>query len=379
MTTALWLLGVVGFVIALAATIAVHEWGHLFAAKKFKLDVPEYSVGFGPKLFTKMRNGTAYSVRMIPLGGFVMIKDPHSEEGTDEQMLLSHVSPWKRTVVFLAGPAVNILIGLTLLIGLFMTVTIQTPNGHIESVCTDSSVACPAEKAGIKDGDQIVAVDGEAVTDPTNISAILQEHLADAPESIEVTVARNGAEETVTLAPVYSEEEKRALIGVTLAADETRPTFVQSTQATGRMIETQIRGVMAIPSKVPLLIDAITGHERDPETPVSVVGAARYSGDVTASTELTSTNKFQNFWLLVASFNLGIGILNLLPFLPLDGGRILIAFFDAVKKRWAKVSKKEYAPTGTRFIGAMTAVFGVLLLGYMGLVIVADLVNPVSL
>jgi RIP metalloprotease RseP len=103
----LFVAGVLFFVLVLLVTVAIHEAGHMTAAKALKLDVPEYSVGFGPKLFTIRTKKTAYSLRAIPLGGFVLITDMRYPEKSYERSALSRVSPWKRQIVFFAGPAVN--------------------------------------------------------------------------------------------------------------------------------------------------------------------------------------------------------------------------------------------------------------------------------
>lgn len=386
METALWILGAVGFVLALMVTIGVHEWGHMFAARRFGLAIPEFAIGFGKKLIKRTHKGTEYSLRAIPLGGFVLIKDPKSTKtGADaveeaESMLLSNVAPWKRIIVYLAGPAVNIVIGLTMFTVLFMSATTLVPKNGIESVeqspSTCATADCGAAGAGIQPGDIIQSVNGEPVVDPLDTSAMLRDALAEG-STVTLVLERDG--KTIT-APVtaYENADGRSVIGVQLDSTEGHLSLSQSLQATTAMVQMNLEGIARIPSKVPMLWEAVITGERNPETPISVVGATRVSGDQASDMTLTPTTKVQNFAFLVASFNLGIGILNLLPLLPLDGGRIFIALLDSVKMLVSRITRREYKPVGTKFVGALTAAFALLIFSYMGLVILADIVSPVT-
>lgn len=370
----MWLTGALLFVLALMVTIALHELGHLAAAKKFKLAVPEYFVGFGPTLFSRKKGDTIYGLKAIPLGGYVMIKDPDYEDDSDESMMLSHVAPWKRQIVYLAGPMVNIVIGTTMLLVYLLSTPFPSPTSIVEKTTCSENKVCVAEEAGLKAGDKIVALNNSPVGDQ-GIPVDLMNREMQGKSEVTVVVMRDGEEKVLTMKPI--QKDGRYLIGVQMKTSPIHLSVPQVAKVVNYMYVENLKAIASIPAKVPVLINIIKGGERPDNAPVSIVGATKVSGDMVASTALSQNDKFASFGMLVASFNLGIGFLNLLPLLPLDGGRMLIAFIDSVRIRVSRLRKVEYKPTGPKFVTAFTVVVGILLFSYMGLVILADIVNPV--
>lgn len=373
----MWTLGAVGFFIALMLTIAIHEFGHLLAAKAFRLEVPKYFIGFGKTLFSRKRGDTEYGIKAIPLGGFVLIKDPKVDDPeSDEAMLLSNVQPWKRQIVFAAGPAVNIVLGTFMFLVIMMSINFPAPTSVIESTTCAQNQVCAAEDAGILAGDKVLKINGEDVGDGGIPVDLLNKHM-DGATSVTFTVERDGAPMDIEVSPVRN--EGRWMIGIQMDTAERNLSFGEASTAVTNIYKQNFQAILNIPAQVPVLIDIIGGGERPDTAPVSVVGATKVSGDITASTILTNEDKWLSFLMLVASFNVGIGLINLLPILPLDGGRMLIAFMDTIKIRLARLRQIEYKPVSAKVVTVSTIILGALIFTYMGLVILADIVNPVSI
>lgn len=364
-----WVLGIGVFLLVLTISVAVHEWGHLSVAKAFKIPVPKYFVGFGPTLWSKKHKGTEYGVKAIPLGGFITVEDETQPEASPERYLLSYVSPWKRILVFLAGPAVNIVIGLALMFTLLVAIPMKIVSTEVNLVdsCGDGVVNCAAAEAGFQPGDKIVEVDGKAIESAAEMQGKFS------PAGSEVVVLRG--EERVTLNPKANAE---GLIGVQLLMVEQERTPTEAFATIGTLFKMNLNALATVPEKVPGILEAITSGEREADTVSSVVGMGRVYGE-TADSEETFSTKAQMMLYYSAMLNLGLGLANLLPLLPLDGGRIVVAVFDSVKMAWSRLLKKAYSPTEYKWVAAMTAVTGALVFGFMLIVIIADIVAPVSL
>jgi membrane-associated protease RseP (regulator of RpoE activity) len=197
-----WALGLIAFLIVLAISIGLHEGGHMGVAKLFKLDVPRFFVGFGPTLWSKKTSKTEYGIKAIPLGGFVQIEDPSQDKDAPERALLSYVSPWKRLLIFAAGPAVNIVLGTVILAIALMTTPVQMPTTQVKStnpcvVATDPAAVtppCAASEVGILAGDKLIKIDGNEVKQNSDLQRLLK-----GKEKVTVEVDRNGSTQTFTV------------------------------------------------------------------------------------------------------------------------------------------------------------------------------------
>lgn len=388
MSTLLWFVGALIFIVALLISIGLHEFGHLWVAKKFGLKVPEFMIGFGNKpLWSKTINGTKYGFKAIPLGGYVKILDPKSKDPESaESQLLSNVSPWKRILVFLAGPVVNIAIGTLMFFIIFATLTVTVPTNTVNTITCAEQQECPAKAAGLQPGDQIISIEGTDVAD--GIPTGLLNNLMKDRSEVSVEINRDGETKTLTVTPVLNADQNY-VFGIQLDTKERQLTISESLKGTWGIYERQVGAVIMLPTKVPELIRVIGGGERTEDTPVSVVGATRASGDIVASTidesstgslaGETTSDKLRSLALLIASFNLGIGLINLLPLLPLDGGRILIAGIDSVKRKVSQIRKTTFKPVGMKVMTVFTMIVLVFILAYMGLAFTADIVNPMKI
>lgn len=366
----LFLAGIGLFLLVLMLTIAVHEAGHMGVAKLLKLDVPEYSIGFGPKLLSKKTKKTVYNLRAVPLGGFVQIQDQRYPEKSYERDALSRVSPWKRQLVFSAGPLVNIVLGVILLLGVLMLTPYNQPSNHVAMLHTcESSVGCAAAEAGLLEGDEIVNIDGIPVSSFEDLT-VAKEGKATLDT---LTVLRGNEEITFNNMALHEDPENGAYYIGIQATEEAYRSLSDAWTFVTFSFEQNLIALLHLPEKVPVVVENVFTGDKAADDPASVVAAGKSYGDMAASTEIKESDKVFTFIYWSALFNIGIGLINLLPMLPLDGGRMWIAFCDSVRMRWAKIRKKDYEPVTQRMFLTMTAVSAVAVFGVMLLVIASDI------
>lgn len=354
-----WCLGIVGFLLVLLISIGLHEAGHMSVAKMFKLHVPKFFVGFGKTLWSKQTAKTEYGIKAIPLGGFVRIEDENSEEGSLDRVMLSHIKPWKRNLVYVAGPAVNIILGTIILISM-MLIYPGYVTGNTVDIVNDRSAA---SEAGLVAGDTITAVNGTSIDSRDELVALMQ-----GEESVALTVQRDGDSFTTDAAP------RDGMLGVTLNAIEYQRGLGEAFVTMGDLFMVNFEAVTELPSKVPVVFETLMGAERDPESPVSMITIGNTYGTTAADTSIPPADKMELFLMYSGLLNIGLGIVNLLPFMPLDGGRILIAFMDSCKLHWSKLRKKTFIPVSQDIIGAMTIVNGAMVVVFMLLLFITDIV-----
>lgn len=366
-----WSLGILAFIVVLAVSIGLHEAGHMFVAKMFKLSVPRFFIGFGPTLFSKKTESTEYGVKAIPLGGFVMIEDKTQPDDSPERAMLSHVSPWKRILVFLAGPAVNIVLGTVIIMAVLVSYPVSYVSNEVKSVqecfSSDSSVVCNARLGGMLPGDNVVAING---VDVSGSSEKISENLV-GKDSVVVTVDRQG--EMVNL-DVSVRDNK---IGILLHKKERRLGLSESFDMLGTVVGKNVEVLAEIPSKVPALMETVVNKPTTEQIPSSVIVVGKTYGDVSASSSLTGSDKVQTIILYSGLLNLGLGLINILPILPLDGGRIFIAIVDIFRMGFSRLTfrKWEYKPLSMKMINSMTAVAASFVFAFMGLVVLADIMQ----
>lgn len=365
-----WALGIVIFLLVISISVALHEGGHMLVARFFKIPVPRFFVGFGPTLWSTNKRGTEFGVKLLPLGGFVQIEDTTQPEGSVERSLLSYVPPWKRILIFLAGPAVNLVLGTFIFVTLLATTPVQYPSTTVRTVdACSAGINCGAEKAGFLPGDKILMIDGQKIETAEDMQGKYKQ------EGSVVTVLREGKE--VTLTPQANEKGK---IGINLVIAERDRSLGEAFTSMGVLFKLNLEGIAKVPQQIPHVLAVIAGtEERSDETMSSMVGVGKAYGDTTATTTQTAENKIYTLIAYSALLNIGLGIANLLPLMPLDGGRIFIALLDSIRLRWAKLRKKEYTPVDSKWVWSMTAVTGSLLAAFMLLLVVADIVAPVNI
>ncbi|GAA3959463.1 M50 family metallopeptidase [Gordonia caeni] len=397
-------LGVVLFALALLISIAWHELGHMWAAQATGMKVRRYFVGFGPTLWSTRRGETEYGVKGIPLGGFCDIAGmtPHDELAVEDRERAMYKQPtWKRLVVLFAGPAQNFILGfvLVIVVGLSWGLPIlgdrpvhATTVGCVAPATDDKGrlVECsgpgPAVAAGLEPGDQILAVDGHTVAGTTDLIMQVQKSSG----QVHLTVERDGARQELTV-PVtqvqrMTENPDGTLSPVTVGAigvglNEERTNHYNALTVwggavsfTGDMFTETYKALIKLPTKIDNLWTAVTGGERDPETPISVYGASVMGGQV------VERGYWDVFFLLLISVNFFLGLFNLVPLLPLDGGHMAIALYEKLRNTIRRLFGKAAAgPVDYYKLLPLTYAVVVVMAGFMVLTLTADIVNPIQI
>ncbi|MEW2082999.1 site-2 protease family protein [Streptomyces sp. NPDC005283] len=432
MTILLTVLGIALFAVGLLVSIAWHELGHLSTAKLFGIRVPQYMVGFGPTIWSRHKGETEYGIKAIPMGGYIrmigmfppgedgriaarstspwrgMIEDARSAafeelKPGDENRLFYTRKPWKRVIVMFAGPFMNLVLAVAIFLGVAMSFGFATQTTQVAGVqkcvisqseerdkCQKGDPVSPAQAAGLRKGDKIVAFNSEPVTDWSELSNHIRETIGPAT----ITVERDGKEQVLkaTLARnmvVKKDADGAAVPGKFVPAGylgfaaqtEIVPlSFTDSVDRMGDMIENSVDSIVALPSKIPDLWNAaFSDGERKADSPVGVVGAARISGEV-LNLDVPTQSIIATFMMLLATFNLSLFLFNMLPLLPLDGGHIAGAVWESVRRNIAKVFRRpDPGPFDVAKLMPVAYVVAGIFICFTLLVLVADIVNPVKI
>jgi regulator of sigma E protease len=320
-----WLLIFLGF----SALIILHEAGHFFAAKATGMRVERFFLFFGPKLVSVKRGETEYGIASIPAGGYVKISGMHPEDKLppgEEHRGYYEQAVWKRIVVIGAGPAVNIVLAFLILFALALGG--ERPTQTVERIVPKT----PAATAGLKPGDEILAIDGsrylnrgsegriEAFRDEiaSHRCSGRQVNGCQAATPVTLTVERNGESRQIVVRPEYDAGEERALIGFGYGVE---PAHRGPGEAAGKAADL----MWLVASRTATVFARI--FEEDKRKEVSgVVGVSAVANEtIDVSTERSL--------LLLAVVSLSLGLINLFPFLPLDGGHIFWSLVEKVRGR----------------------------------------------
>ncbi|MCV7079704.1 M50 family metallopeptidase [Mycobacterium szulgai] len=401
----MFVIGIVLFALAILISVALHECGHMWAARATGMKVRRYFVGFGPTLWSTRRGETEYGFKAIPAGGFCDIAGmtPVEELAPDErERAMYKQKTWKRVAVLFAGPAMNFVICVVLIYGIALIWGL--PNLHPPTKAVIGETGCvaqesvqgklekctgpgPAALAGLRAGDVVVKVGDTPVSTFEDMAAAVRKLHGTVP----VVVERDG---TTITTNVTIESTKRwvpnkqgnqlepanvGAIGVGAARNGPTQynvlTAVPGTIAfTGDLTVEVGKALVTIPTKVGALVHAIGGGQRDPQTPISVVGASIIGGDT------VDHGLWVAFWFFLAQLNLILGAVNLLPLLPFDGGHIAVAVFEKIRNM-IRTARGKVAAAPVNYLKLMPATYIVLVfvVGYMLLTVTADLVNPIRL
>ena len=406
----MFVLGIVLFALAILVSVALHECGHMWVARATGMKVRRYFVGFGPTLWSTMRPNrlgyTEYGVKAVPLGGFCDIAGMTSVEELapeDQRYAMFRQKVWKRVAVLFAGPGTNFVIGLVLLY--VIAVVWGLPNLHPPTAAIVGETACvapevtkgtpgdctgpgPAALAGIKAGDTVVKVGSTDIANFEQMVAAVRK--LDAPTPFVVQRTENGQTREFTTTVDVTKTQRWTKEGngaptnvgaVGIAAAQFGPTQYNPLSAvpatfafTGDLMVELGKSLAKIPTKVGALWHSIGGGERDPETPISVVGASIIGGDT------VDHGLWVAFWFFLAQLNFVLGAVNLVPLLPFDGGHIAIAVFEKIRNM-IRSARRIDAAAPVNYLKLMPATYVVLVVlgGYMLLTVTADLVNPIRL
>src|SRR5690606_2060828 len=388
----MYALGVVVFLIGVAASIALHEVGHMWPAKRFGVKVTQFFVGFGTTVWSVRRGETEYGIKAFPLGGFVKLvgmlppeREVRDGDGrlvvrssdtglltqlasdaraaeyedvapADEDRLFYRKPWWQKVIVMAGGPTVNLVIATVLFAISFMAFGIQVPTTTVSQVsdcaipdaeygrtCTDDDPVTPARKAGLQPGDRIVSINGQEVREWADLTAVVRRN---GDREATIVYERDGRSEQVVVATSViarsslddpERVEQVGFLGVS-------PTFRVERQGVGfvvtemgRMIGATAEALVHLPERMVAVAKAAFGAEREADGPVSVVGASRVAGELVTLDDPTWAERAQRLISLLAGLNLFLWLFNLIPLLPLDGGHIAGALWEQARRvvaRW---------------------------------------------
>ncbi len=397
-------IGVVTFVVALLVSVMLHEWGHYKTARHYGMKVSEFFVGFGPRLWSVRRGETEYGVKAIPAGGYVRIigmTDVEPVAPEDEPRAFYRAPARQKAVVLSAGSFMHLVIGFVLLLFVFAVLGRPQPSTTVASVsscvpasatagCTASDPASPAAKAGLKPGDELVSFNGTPVTSWEQATTLIRSVPG---ETVPIVVKRDGqpVDLTVTVAGVQrpaanGTTETVGLLGVSsqLVMDRANPVSAvgQAFSGVWTILKGTVQALWTLPQKVVELWQSLfNGQPRDPNGLVGVVGAADISGQLAGGGDgYPVVARGGDILLLIAGFNLFVGVFNMLPLLPLDGGHLAVVGYESLRSWWAR--RRGRPDPGrvdmAKLMPLAYAVF-VLFVGLTVLLVTADIVKPVQL
>jgi membrane-associated protease RseP (regulator of RpoE activity) len=432
--SALYLVGILIVALGIGFSIGWHELGHLIPAKLFGVKVPKYMIGFGPTLYSKKIGETEYGLKLIPLGGYITMigmyppakrpdsgkprgffrdmiasaRDAHSEfvGPGDENRMFYQLPVWKRLIIMFGGPVMNLILGVVLLTVALSGIgvsQVSTTIGEVsDCVISDTKDTCgsddapsPALAAGMEAGDKILAINGTEIDTWSNSSDLLK---ADVVNQIRV-LKSDGSETSYAVTPVSvlryviennaikldaegnPVQEPRPVIGIVLAS-EVRPLSIgESLVASGQSVFQVGQMILNLPQQVAAVGQATFGsEERRADGPVSIIGIGQIAGEVASSNSTTFEEKLQSQLGILASLNFALFAFNMLPLLPLDGGHVAGGVYEAIKKGIFRVLRRPNpGPADTALLMPLTWVVLIALMAMSALIIIADLVNPISI
>jgi len=432
MTPMIYGLGMVLFFLGVVISIALHEIGHLVPAKRFGVKVTQYFVGFGRTVWSTKRGETEYGVKMFPLGGFIrmigmlppekrdadgkvkgitggplgkLIADARAVEyeritPEDEDRLFYKKAPWKKIIVMSGGPMMNVFLAVILLGSVFMLLGVSKPTLTVAqvsdcvqpanaaaSVCRANDPASPARTAGFQAGDRVLSVDGTAMRSWDQFSNVIRDSEG---TTINVVVQRGDQRVVLHADPTVntllslddpSAYVKAGFLGVAPTETRERQSFGFVVSTMGSYTKATGQALVTMPSRLWGVAKAAVGaQERDPSSPMSVVGASRVAGEVASSGQIDWVDKVATLLTLLGVVNLFVALFNFIPLLPLDGGHIAGAMYEAIRRGWARLRHQPdpgYADVAQMLPIAYIAASVLVVMGV--LLIWTDIVNPITL
>jgi membrane-associated protease RseP (regulator of RpoE activity) len=390
------LLGWLIFIFALLFSIMLHEAGHFVTAKMFHMKVTQFFVGFGQTLWSFQMGETEYGVKAIPFGGFVKIVGMTSLEDDvpleDEPRSFRSKPGWQRIIVLAAGSFEHFLLAFVLLFVLAVGIGLANSNsptvGAIDPCvptnatathCVKGNPESPAAKAGLRPGDKIIALAARPVHTWTQLGDAIRRHPAGQP--VAVTVLRHGHTRTLHVSLAKISGRAGSYMGITQAevfqtVGPLRGITAAGSQF-GQIVTGSVGAVGGLPSEIPKLFDRNSARNASGVT--SIVGAGELTGQAFAL-NVSWQLKVSVVLDIIISINIFVGLFNLLPLLPLDGGHLAVVIYERARARLARLRRKpDPGLVDMRKLLPVSVGVFALIVGFGLLVIVANLVNPVHI
>ena len=408
------LLGALAFVVALLISVMLHEGGHFFTARRYGMKATQFFVGFGPTLWSTRRGETEYGVKAIPAGGFVKIVGMTSLEPidpADESRAFYRQPARRRAVVLAAGSTMHFVLAAVLILGSAMvigqpaetspalgpisscvplTAPVPAQPGAVQGDGCDTAgaVPAPAAAAGLRQGDVVVAVAGKEVRSSGDFVTAVR---ASPGRPVALTVVRDDQRQEITLTPATVQRPVRApgtgtetvgAVGVRIVPKigTERLGPVAALRYSGETAVTTVQQIGVTLTQKLGTLTRLYSPDRDPQGFIGLIGAGRISGEVLASEETVSVKALQ-FILLMAGLNVFVGVFNLLPLLPLDGGHLAVLGFEQLRDRLRRMRGYVGELQRVDLTKLLPLTYGVVVVFAALTVLIAgaDIVNPITL
>jgi len=415
------------FFALIMVSIALHEIGHLVPAKIFGVKVTQYFVGFGRTIWSRKRGETEYGFKLFPLGGYVRLVGMYPPEKksdkpkgwltrladrarsyeyeeitpADDGRLFHQKPVWQKVIVMLGGPAMNLLLAFLIFLGvnlfhgtwqLTLNVTVVNdcviPAGRTPATCQDGDPQTPAKQAGVMGGDKVVAFNGHRVSTWDELTDLIR---ANRDGAATLTVERGGRTmELPTVNTIIQSVPDRldptsrveaGFLGVSPSRELVRGGVIETAGQMWNITRMSLVALASFPVRVwNVGVGLATGAERDINSPISVVGASRVAGEIAVADSVPIQDRVASWLSLLGSVNLFVALLNLVPLLPLDGGHIAGALYEALRRGLARLrGKSDPGPVDTaKMLPVAYLVGGFLLIGGVVLIL-ADIISPIKL
>ena len=395
------LLGWLIFLVALLVSVMLHETGHFVMAKRFGMKATRYFVGFGPTLWSFTRGETEYGLKALPAGGFVKIEGMTSIDEVapeDEPRSFRRAPGWQRLIVLAAGSFMHFVLAAVLIFAVAFgigaeVVSTSTVLGPAPAcipasekaltsgaACPSNAAQSPAAKAGLQAGDKVTSFDGVPVANWTQLTSAIAKVKPGTP--VTLTVERGG--QPLNLHTMLADVPGRpgGYLGIAASYTFQPQGFVDSLKDVGSGFSQTVTGsasaLAQLPGALPDLFHANRGSTAAGNV-TSVVGAARDTGQEVSS-NVGWQQKVEFVLLLIASLNIFVGLLNLLPLLPMDGGHVAVVIWERIRAWFARLRGRA-DPGLVDYRKLVPLSFGIfLVLIVLGVTLIAaDIVNPVNI
>ncbi len=426
--TLLYVLGILIFLLGIALSVGLHELGHYLPARRFGVQVRQFMVGFGPTVFSKHRRETEFGIKAFPLGGYILMsgmyapakkpyrglfanwitearKEIQEQESVEESRKFYQLSSWKKITIMLGGPVMNLLLGVLLIVVSLSGIGTLQNSLKVDQVyqclevdaageCSTGAPLTPAVEAGLEPGDEVVAVNGQSVQSWSEVTELLS-----GQSSSQLTILRGGESKQLTIEPVFMERavydslgnlqfdesgnpvsELTPVLGIRLQGVTKPVALDQALLFAGSSMVAMAGFILELPVQVYQVVVSTLGFaERDPFGAVSIVGVGQLAGELTAA-DIGIEAKLASLLLLLGSLNLVLFVFNLVPLLPLDGGHVLGATYEGLKRGvFKRLRGIDPGPIDTAKALPLAYLVWAFLITTGLLLILADLINPITL
>lgn len=331
------ILGIISFIFVFSLIVFFHEFGHFIVGKATNVYVKKFALGMGPKLFSRQGAETEYSIRAFPIGGFCEFEGEN--EASDNPRSLMSKKPWERFLIFVAGPFMNFVLAVILLTIVMFTIGAPTNSvGYMDETM-------PGFMSGLQVDDKIVSIDG--VETPTWNSVVENINKAEGA-SLDFSIVRNDEQFILEITPAFVEEEGRYMVGIGPAYEKSMAFSLKS----------GFNETVNMTSSIFRFFGSLFRGETTEGTVVGPVGMVGIVSDA-------ADTGFLNLLYIAAYISINLGIVNLLPFPALDGGRIVFVIIEMFKG----------SPLNTERENSFHMVGFVILMGLMVFMLFRDIIN----